>query len=160
MLPVEELFRVNVIPLFARALYNVPQTFPSPLSLLFGLCCLPLSTLSSSFLSLLIWLFLVALYHCCVVVRCLLRQPQQIKASAFSYIYRCQFSYVACYEWIYMSVRRCGLSLYALKKNRQCFACIKNSIRWQKCVCVLDGYVHIFMYVHSMCISHAFECLV
>lgn len=29
MLPVEELFRVNVIPVFARALYNVPQTFPT-----------------------------------------------------------------------------------------------------------------------------------
>lgn len=29
MLPVEELFRVNVIPLFARDLYNVPSTFPT-----------------------------------------------------------------------------------------------------------------------------------
>ncbi|CAB1445186.1 unnamed protein product [Pleuronectes platessa] len=40
---------------------------------------------SSSFFSLLIRLFLVALYDCLAVIRYLLRQPQQIKASAVSH---------------------------------------------------------------------------
>lgn len=73
-----------------------PRLSP-PLSLLFGLCCLLLSTLSSSFRSLLIWLFLVASSHRCVVIRCLRRQPQQIKVSAFPYIYIFQLFCVVCH---------------------------------------------------------------
>lgn len=89
-LPVEELLRENVILPFARALYNVLQT----LGLLFGLHCRPPSTF---LLSLLIWLLCTAFYHRCVFARCLLRLPQQIKASAISNIHLPLSCYVVCY---------------------------------------------------------------
>lgn len=127
-----------------------PRLSP-PLSLLFRLCCLPLSIFpSSSFLSLLIWLFLVTLYLCCVVIRCLLRQPRQIKAAAISYIRISQLRCVVLYVYMYACQ---GISLGCV-----CRHCIRANCVFacSKCNCVHMCIPFLSQMSIHKCVFHLF----